>query len=65
MGFIFKAEGRTWLKTANAAGCYIKKKKKKSSLAGFDAKQKKQLKVFPQIKYPFMKQKFLNEKRCR
>lgn len=42
-----------------------KKKKKKSPLAGFDAKQKKQLKVFPQIKYPFMKQKFLNEKRCR
>lgn len=39
---------------------------KKSLLyAGFDAKQKKQLKVFPQIKYPFMTQKFLNGKRCK
>lgn len=36
--------------------------KKVSSKAGFDAKQKKQLKVFPQIKYPFMKQKVPMEK---
>lgn len=59
MGFIFKAEGRTRFKTANAAGC----SKKVSSKAGFDAKQKKQLKVFPQIKYPFMKQNVPNGKR--
>lgn len=31
VGFIFKAEGRTWFKTANAADCLKKKKKKEGS----------------------------------